>query len=43
MNTRSAPGIPWGRVLLVLAGALAGAWLVGYLAGLIVRFLAARN
>ena len=43
MNTRSAPRIPWGRVLLVLAGALAGAWMVGFLAGLIVRFFASRN
>ncbi|HXW04179.1 MAG TPA: hypothetical protein VD833_03025 [Vicinamibacterales bacterium] len=30
--------LPWGRILGVLAAAAGVAWVVGYLAGLIVRF-----
>ena len=32
--------IPWNRILVALAAAVAAAWGVGFVAGLIVRFVA---
>jgi hypothetical protein len=38
MTTRpSLRRIPWDRILLVVGGAVALAWAVGFLAGLVVR------
>jgi hypothetical protein len=36
---RVARRIPWKRILLMIAMALAAAWLTGYAAGLLVRLV----
>ena len=38
-DTRATlPRIPWNRILFALGAAVAAAWAVGFVAGLIVRF-----